>query len=187
MQLVTQNGSGNKIDWYQRRALTYEPTFDPATGRVTATATVTIVNTAPTSGVSSYIIGGDPDDDLTVPGESRVHVTLITPHDLVQALDPAGQTTAVNLGREQGFTVITKVLRIPSGGSSTIRFELEGRVEPTRGSYRLEVGHQPTATPDEVNVRVLGADGWEVATPPTGAVTSQPEEALRLRFRLRES
>ena len=70
---------------------------------------------------------------------------------------------------EQGFTVITKVLRIPSGGSSTIRFELEGRVEPTRGSYRLEVGHQPTATPDEVNVRVAGAGGWEVATPADGS------------------
>ena len=154
---------------------------------LTATATVTIVNTAPTSGVSSYIIGGAPADHLTVPGESRVHVTLITPHDLVQALDAAGRTTAVNLGREQGFTVITKVLRIPSGGSATIRFELEGRVEPTRGSYRLEVGHQPTATPDEVNVRVLGAGGWEVATPPTGVVTGQPEEALRLRFLLRES
>ena len=121
-----------------------------------------------------------------LPGENRVHVTLVTPHDLVQALDAAGQATAVNLGREQGFTVITKVLRIPSGGSSTIRFELEGQVEPTQGTYRLEVGHQPTATPDEVHVRVLGAPGWQVATPPTGAVTSQPEEALRLRFLLRE-
>ena len=63
-----------------------------------------------------------------------MHVTLVTPHDLVQAVDAAGQDTAVNLGREQGFTVITKVVRIPSGGSSTIRFELEGQVEPTRGA-----------------------------------------------------
>ena len=112
VQLVTQNGGENKIDWFQRRALTYEPTFDPATGDVTATATVTITNTAPTSGVSSYIIGeeGGP----TAPGENRVHVTLVTPHRLVRALDETGAPLPVNVGREQGFTMITAVLRIPS-------------------------------------------------------------------------
>ena len=64
VQVLTQNASESKIDWYLRRALTYEPTVDLDTGAIEATATVTLTNTAPTSGVSTYILGeeGGPDE-----------------------------------------------------------------------------------------------------------------------------
>ena len=92
VQLVTQNAGENKIDWYLRRSMDYEATVDPRTGAIDATATVTLTNGAPATGVASYIIGeeGGP----TAPGENELRVTVYSPHEPVSAVGPDGRAAA---------------------------------------------------------------------------------------------
>ena len=55
--LVTQNASGNKIDYFLRRSVDYQVELDPGSGRLRATATVTLSNDAPASGLPLGVIG----------------------------------------------------------------------------------------------------------------------------------
>ena len=165
VQLVTQNGSESKIDWYLRRSLTYEATVDPGTGSLEATATVRLTNEAPAGGVSDYIIGevGGP----TRPGVSRVFTTIYTHHRPVEVTDEAGRVLPVSLAQENGFFAITVLLDIEPGATATVRYRLRGAV-PRGSAYRLDVGHQATIRPDRVEVAVVAAPGWAVAEPAGG-------------------
>ena len=55
--LTTQNWSGNKIELFLDRSLRYDVHVDPGTGEERATATITLVNRAPTTGEPDYLIG----------------------------------------------------------------------------------------------------------------------------------
>jgi UDP-N-acetylmuramyl pentapeptide phosphotransferase/UDP-N-acetylglucosamine-1-phosphate transferase len=158
VQLVTQNDGENKIDWYLRRSLAYEASVDPATGSIAATATVTLRNRAPSSGVSSYVIGeeGGP----TLPGENELEVTLYSPHRMFRVTDGNGAALPVALARERGLNAVTVFLEIPAGGTATVVVTYRGRLDPTDGDYTLTVGRQPAVRPDLVDVHVTGAGAW---------------------------
>jgi hypothetical protein len=164
VQLVTQNGSEAKIDWFLDRSLTYDVAVDPGTGKLLASAEVTLVNRAPSSGVASYLIGGDVGSPMPA-GVNRTLVTLLSPHVTVAATDDAGQAVPLNLGREVGgLYAASALVEVPPGASTTIRFRLEGAVA-TSDRYRLVVGHQPTRRPDDVTVRLRTIGGWALEPP----------------------
>ncbi len=71
--VVLNNAGENRLDVYLRRELDYEATVDTDTGEVSATATVTLTNTAPSSGLPDSVIGSDAGDD---PGTNRTLVSL---------------------------------------------------------------------------------------------------------------
>src|SRR5690606_3382174 len=55
--VVGQDYHGNKIDWFLRRTLTYDVTWDPRTGRYEGTVEVLLQNLAPASGLPHSVIG----------------------------------------------------------------------------------------------------------------------------------
>ena len=152
--LVTQNAAGNKIDLFLHRSLRYETTID-ADGTVHAVATITLHNDAPTSGLPAYVINGS-GADPTAPGHYRGILTFYTPLALQQAqLD--GAATRFTTQRELGRNALTTYVDLDSGGTATLRLELAGPVAVPKagadaGRYRLTVWHQPTITPDTVDV-----------------------------------
>lgn len=167
VQLVTQNSGENKLDWFMHRTLAYAPTFDPSTGSLTATATITATNSAPTSGFSEFILGSK--NGPTAPGEARVTITLFSRLQPTGATDAAGEPLAVNVGQEQGLWSTSVIVTIPAGGTATVRVELAGALAPS-DRYRLTIGHQPTVADDEVEVHLSAPPGW-TPDPETTAMT----------------
>jgi hypothetical protein len=181
VQVLTQNASESKIDWYLRRSLTYEPTIDPHTGAIEATATVTLTNTAPTSGVSTYILGED--GGPTKVGENELRLTVLSPHRPTSVRDAAGTDLALNIGREKGLYAVTVPVELDSGASTTIEFTFAGFVQPTDGDYRLHVRRQPAVVPDEVSVTVHSAPGWVPPSANIGAETFEGDRAVTVEIR----
>jgi UDP-N-acetylmuramyl pentapeptide phosphotransferase/UDP-N-acetylglucosamine-1-phosphate transferase len=176
VQLITQNAGENKIDWFMRRSISYEAVVDPATGALAATATVTIENTAPTSGVSSYIIGESPGP--TLPGENELEVTVISAHRPTGVTDAAGTPLPVNIGGEQGLFAITVVLEIPAGGEATVIASFEGVQPMGNGAYELVMGRQPSIVNDRLDATVEAVGPWAPVDPSSTRTTSEGDTAL---------
>jgi hypothetical protein len=169
-QLVSQNGSESKIDHFLRRAVDYSVEVDPVTGGATATATVTLTNLAPDSGLDGVVIGGRNEESVTTAGEMRFFTTVFSPMVVVSVSVDGGPERPVQLGSEQGLFTGTVLHRIPSGEASTLVFRLEGALA-AGGSYELVVGRQPTAHADQLTVRAAGE-----------AVVLDQVEPVELRF-----
>ncbi len=161
--LTTQNWSGNKIELFLDRSLRYDVHVDPGTGEERATATITLVNRAPTTGEPDYVIGSS---DPQVPkGANRSFVSFYT----YLALDHAtlqGQPLVLNGQTERGMNVYSTMFTIPSGATATLRLQLHGGARlVTKGgdpAVRLTVGHQVMPNPDHVDVRVSVAGDWSL-------------------------
>jgi hypothetical protein len=154
--VVTQNKGNNKIDWFLRRSIDYLATIDPTTGELEATATVTLRNEAPASGLPLAIIGSN-DQGLPL-GTNAMFFSFYTPHLLREAkLD--GERIAVSPERENGYRVYTTYLEIPAGREITVELELMGEVAPG-GDYEIDILHQPIAHPDDLSARTEFARGW---------------------------
>lgn len=135
------NSAGNKIDSFQDVSVDYSATADPATGVVDATVTITMRNSAPSSGLPDYVIGNLVDLPA---GTARTRVTLLTPLDFDAALLD-GKPVGLNIGTERGWSAFTRVVDLSAGATATLVVHLQGVVEP--GPYRLVVRPQPLAHP----------------------------------------
>lgn len=157
LQLVTQNASGNKIDWFLRRELDYRVSLG-SSGMLSADATVTLTNNAPSSGLDAYLIGNAVQPPLPM-GTNRLYVSLYSPWNLTGAtLD--GQQQLMESQNEQGRFVYSAFVEIPPGATRTLVVHLRGRVGLGDG-YRLDLQRQPTVVTDNVAVAVSRAgDGW---------------------------
>lgn len=158
--LKTANAAPNKIDTYLQRSLDYEVALDPATGNLRATATVTLTNTAPASGLPDNvgtnrgIVRGDA--DAPPPGTAIEYVSLYSPHAL-RAASSGGEPASIEQQTELQRNVYSLKVSVAPGESQTITFELEGDYE---GDYHLLVDHQATAVEDQVSVSVGAPSGW---------------------------
>jgi hypothetical protein len=156
--LVTQNASGNKIELFLHRSLTYESVVDPVTKTVHAVATITLRNDAPSSGLPDYLIKSSTEDPLPL-GHYRGIMSFYTPLALQRATIDGVPMTPVT-ETERGRNVLTRVVDLDSGGTATIRFELAGPVQLPKVDggrrYRLTVWHQPTIDPDQVKLHLSG-------------------------------
>jgi len=166
--ITTSNAAGSKIDLFLERSLAYDATWDPSTGAVSATATITLTNTAPASGLPPYLIGnalGDRLGDEVLPdGWNNTFLTLYTPFDAVTAtLD--GQPVALSRQDELGRRALSTFVAIGPGETRTLVVELEGVL--TDRTYVLDLGAQPTVVPEQasVSVRVAGAGSLAVTGP----------------------
>jgi hypothetical protein len=158
LEVVSLNGSKAKIDYYLRRSVHYTAAVDPQTGKVEATAEVTLTNNAPRRGVDSYIIGGT-DLTATAAGENRQFLTVYSALGLVDVVDEQGAPLHLEgLGKEKGLTFAQVVLTIPPGGTRTVRYRFSGGVDLSDGRYRLTLGRQATAWPDAFQVDVTGVE-----------------------------
>jgi hypothetical protein len=182
--VVTLNGTGNKIDVFQHRAVDYDARVDPSTGTVEATATIAVRNDAPASGLPDYIIGSYPNNPLPR-GTSRVLLWVYSPNALESAtLD--GQPVDLITQQELGHNVYMAQFDVPPGGTRTLALHLRGGIDLQRydGEYRLKVWRQATVNPDRTRVAVTAPEGWTVEPvkglrpTATGAATTVDQSEL---------
>ena len=165
VMLTTQNGSGTKIDTYLRRTINYDATLapDPHGDVVAANAhlVIRLENTAPTSGLPSYIIGplfpgfkaGENDTFLTA--YSALRLTTV-------ALDR--QPTTLEANRELGRWAYSNHVTLPSNSARTLDLSLTGRLRLTKaGDYELALVRQPLVAADTVAVTLRLPTGWRFA------------------------
>jgi hypothetical protein len=144
--LRTQNKSNSKVDLFLERKIDYKAHIDPSTGSVDAHAVVTLHNTAPSTGLPDAIIGSN--DQGLPPGMNKLFFSFYTPHRLKEAkID--GQVAGLEYQRELGYSVYSRFIEIPAGGTVVVDLELSGRLA-SNGTYRLVVSPQPMVNPDHV-------------------------------------
>lgn len=155
LAIVTNNASGNKIDSFLERSVSYAGRYDPATGRVEPTLTVTLHNTAPATGYPDYVIG----NIIGLPtGTNRTLLSIYSPLSYTSVtLD--GVATGVTSQTELGWNVYSLFLSVGPGEKRTVTISLTGQV--SSGDYRLVVRPQPLARPDTISVAI--DDGFTYA------------------------
>jgi len=171
-QVVTQNAGQSKIDWFQRRAVSYDVRHDPRTGEVDAVATVTITNTAPSSGESELLIGGTNFPEPGPLGRSRLYVDFWSALDL-QAVTIDGKPAGLFRERAYDRNLYWTGHTLAPGASATFELHLRGLLEPG-APYRLQLGRQPVIAPHVVDVRVQVPDGTLTAA---RGLTARGDEA----------
>jgi len=174
MTLVTQNGGNNKMDIYLHRSISYDAQVDPETGKLTATATITLRNDAPSTGLPRYVIGnrassGQPD------GVNWLWFNFYTPHLLTSATFD-GKPLSVGEQTEFGQRVYQTYLAVPSGGEAVIVLQLDGSIDPS-STYQLDWFQQPTVNTDKVDVTVRAVDPGD--QPGSAVATSEPVTVTR--------
>jgi len=142
------NGGGNKLDYYLDRSLTWQRTGCGSTRRTTAT--ITLTNTAPASGLPPYVTGRV--DTPTYPvktGDSRLVVSYFaTQGALLNDITVAGRPGRGRMGVQFGHPVYTVEIEVPRGTSRTIVLHLS---EPA-GTGAPIVLRQPLVRPLHVTI-----------------------------------
>lgn len=150
--VVTQNAAGNKLDWYIRRKIAYAATLDLPTHTITATLTITLHNSAPSSGLPAIIIDALKSID-TKPGEDLLWVSIYSPWFLDGAT-LNGQPVAMTSQYELGRPVYGLVVPIFSEGTAVLQLHLSGTWPRSLSHYVLDWYHQPVLFPDQVSTEV---------------------------------
>ncbi|MDQ3679156.1 MAG: DUF4012 domain-containing protein [Actinomycetota bacterium] len=168
--VVTQNASGNKIDWFLRRSIGYQAHFDPGSGDVRSKLRITLSNQAPAGGLPDYVIGSVTKPPLPI-GANKLYLSIYSPLNLSGArLD--GQTLRLESEQERGRHVYSAYVVVPAGGTSTVELDLEGRLESLSddggAGYGLDLHRQPFLAPDAVSTSVELARGWRANQPGQG-------------------
>ena len=146
------NGSANKIDTYLHAEATYDVTIDRAAGRVTGTATITLRNDAPSSGVPDYVIG----NQVGLPtGTNRTQVTVYTGLP-VTTLVVDDQPVAYTANSEGGQVASSTFVDIPPGGTVTVTVTVAGALIGD-AEYRLVLRSPAIVSPLPITVSVNGA------------------------------
>jgi hypothetical protein len=163
--VTTSNAAGSKIDLFLRRSLDYDVDWDPSTGRLSATATITLTNEAPATGLPDYVIGnvlGRRGIEERLPaGWNKSFVTLYTPWDHLSAtLD--GEPLALERIDELDRHALSTFVPIGPGASRTLVIQLEGVLD--RPDYVLDLAAQPQVEPELATVRVAVAGGGRLVS-----------------------
>ena len=161
LAVVNSNATGNKIDRFLSRDIDYRATWDPASGEVAATLSVSLVNDAPSAGLPEYILGNalDEEGEDLPPGTNRTHLSLYSPF-LLEGADLDGQPLAISAEVERDRYAYSLFLDIPpEGGARVVTLRLRGTIPVDGDGYRLDVAGQPLVTPDDVRVTVESTGG----------------------------
>lgn len=157
--VTINNASANKIDAYLERRIDQRTLINPSTGHVHSTTTVTLTNTAPSSGLPFIVIGNEIDAPI---GTNRTLVSVYTAGP-ARAVDVDGQAVAAVPGSEAGWSVVSHFITLGPGESSTMTVVSETDVDLTTG-YRLIAQPQPLVIPAELNIELMIGEGVEDVT-----------------------
>jgi hypothetical protein len=157
LSVETSNSANNKADAYLFTSVDDRVTFNPGSGAVTAHVTVTLRNTAPSSGLPAYVIGSFRDSGLS-PGTNLTWLTVYSPLGITE--DPASRTDIRPVAEpEFGVNAYSAFVAIPSGRTVTVSLTLVGQIRRGKG-YTLVVRQQPSANPELYTVEIAGAGQW---------------------------
>jgi len=155
--VVVNNASGNKIDYYLDRKVRYSA--DNCVGPLRSTAVAaTLTNELPPGDYPPYITGRQDPNPTGPPGTSRSLVSLYaTQGAQLRGVTLDGAPIAVTTGSEQGHPVYTANLQLPPGVPKVLLFSM---VEPTAPGV-AQVSTQPLVRPmaTSVNVPTCGVTG----------------------------
>jgi hypothetical protein len=122
---IVNNAAATKLDYYLDRSLTWEPGPCTTYGRA-VTATVTLTNRAPTSGLPAYVTDRlDTRPYPTGPGDNRLLVSYYASAGAAltgSTLD--GRRVPLNRAVEHGHPVYTLDLELPAGSTRTLTLHL---------------------------------------------------------------
>jgi hypothetical protein len=165
LAVITQNTGENKIDTFLQREVLYQVLYDEGTGETQASVTITLTNSAPSSGLPDAIIGNN---DQGLPfGTNAMNVEIYSPLGLRGALLD-DQLTSVGLDEAFGWSRYGLDVEIPPGETIVVRIDLAGELDVSDG-YRLDIEHQPLVNDDLVtlDIRRAGSEnipdivGWD--------------------------
>jgi hypothetical protein len=171
LAVTTQNADNNKIDAYLERSISDHVTYDPSTGSTTSTVTISLHNTAPASGLPSYVLGSYNGSGLP-PGTNRTWLSVYSPLDLLRG-SQGGVTLPMNATPELGVNAYSAYVNIPPGGTVTVSLSLSGRLRPG-AAYTLHIRSQPMVIPDHATATISATSGWTLVDP-AGGVFAIPE------------
>jgi len=152
------NVSTNKIDAHLWRTVDYDVAFDPATGQVDSTATITLDNRATTDLPSYVATNRDLNEGRTDPrpfASNTDDLTWYGPLPLVSA-EVDGHTASVSAADELGWRAYGVRVTIPAGGRSVIVMHFSGTL-PAGDRFGLTVAPQALVNADNVHIRVRSA------------------------------
>jgi hypothetical protein len=174
LALVTNNASGNKIDSFLQRTVEYRPVFDRDSGRVDASLTVTLENTAPATGYPDYVIGNLVGAPL---GTNRTMLSVYSALG-IDSMTIDGEPVDMQLEPELGMNVATVFLNVAPGESALVEVSLSG--VRARGVYELAYRPQPLPRDDEVTVEATTTSGATIVrhTGPLGRRTLLTEDGV---------
>lgn len=182
LAVTTTNAAGNKIDVFMEKTVAYDVEWDVDSGRIDATATVTLTNTAPATGLPPYLIdnalGRRPLDVELPPGSNYLFVTLYSPW-LAEGATLAGTTTGLERQPELGLNAYSLFVTVAPGQTQTLTVDLTGQLDDF--TYDLDVVPQPSVTADRFSFQ-LEADGrgeLDVVTRPQDTDVSAEIEGRR--------
>jgi hypothetical protein len=162
--LVGQNHANNKTDIWMQRHITYDATYDPGTGHVDATATVSLHNGAPSSGEPDGVIGSN-GRHLAL-GTNLTYLSFYSPLQLshwtldgVEPLPFSGEDAQL----EFGYYVYSMYISIPSGATATLHLHLSGTLASSV-VYRLRWEVQPMVNDDAVDVTLRPTKDWQISS-----------------------
>jgi hypothetical protein len=156
LAVVNINRNANKIDSFLERTIEYRPVVNQRTGATTATLTISMTNTAPTTGYDDYVIG----NQIDLPtGTNRTILDVYTRLG-VDAARLDGEDTAPYTVPELGYNVLTTVVEIPPGETVVMELELSGDIG--RGPYQLLYRPQPLPNPETLTVDARTTGGDEI-------------------------
>ncbi|MFF8945315.1 DUF4012 domain-containing protein [Streptomyces sp. NPDC014864] len=154
--LVVNNAAGSKLDYYLDRSMVWEA-GDCSGGEREVTATVTLTNRAPTSGLPDYVTQrGDRPPYRTRPGDNRLMVSYYAGAGAkLTGATLDGRPALLAPGVERGHPVFTLDLELPAGSHRTLVLHL---LEP-HANRAPDLLQQPLVTPLRTTVRTRGACG----------------------------
>jgi hypothetical protein len=148
--VVVNNASGNKIDYYLDRKVRYSA--DNCVGPLRSTAVaITLTNELPPGNYPPYITGRQDPNPTGPPGTSRSLVSLYATQGAeLRQVTLDGAPIAVTTGSERGHPVYTANVQLPPGVPKVLLFSM---VEPTAPG-EAQVPTQPLVGPMATSVNV---------------------------------
>jgi hypothetical protein len=154
--VMTQEASGTKLAYYLRRRISYSG--EPVSTAVDlglgpepvqrAVLTITLTNTAPASGLPSYVA---PSTDFATgrpvrPGTWRVAVsTYLGRRGVLEGMTVDGKAVSVTAETEKGLSVLSTAVVLQPGESRTLVLSI---MQPAAPGAPLQLLSQPLAFPD---------------------------------------
>lgn len=164
--VVTQNLSGNKIDWFQHREVEHDVTWDPRTGEVAGTITVRVRNDAPSEGLPDSILEWSNDLlENPLPGQlglNRMLLSIYSAHEIVGFTIDGEPAPVVDQRNELGHQVVRADLLVPPESVREVVAYVRGVVAPSN-RYVVQALRQPAANPDQLRSTVRVAGELDVA------------------------
>jgi hypothetical protein len=160
--VIVNNLGGNKIDLFLERNVEHQVDWDPTTGEISTTTTVTLHNLAPSSGLPDNVIGNliasqTPDHRGPPIGTNRALLSIYSPW-FPDSIAVDGVVGSAQIEDELGRKVASLVLDIPAGGTRTVTINYRGQL-PVGEPYHLDVWRQSLAIPGTATVDVTNKKG----------------------------